>query len=806
MTRSSWVLVLLGLAGISGAAAACGGPDAPHHAAGGGAPEGGSGGFNAGGTYTDPSGYGGVGASSEGGGGNGATAGVLDGGMDAFEEPHPPLCGDEYKRCDQQFSYPVGLDGGVESSVEIRGDFVAGGWDQGVALQKNGSVWSATIPVPYNFEFQYKFVINQSLWVTDPTNPNTVSDGKGGHNSVFAGQSCSWWSCSNDPAPLACDLSVRTCSHTFLYGVHAETTVSVFGDFNSWALPGVPMVSDGTWWTAKVDLPWGADVLYKYVIDGNTYVSDPNNPNQVADGYGGFNSQIKNEHCGWWSCGEPTGGFDWRDAVMYFVFVDRFLDGDSSNNGAPVTGVELPAAYQGGDWAGVLQKINEGYFSDLGINTLWLTVPMDNPEAAGMGSDGHLYSAYHGYWPSDLDHTEERFGTMTELQNLVGAAHDHSMKVVLDYAMNHVHQDAPIVALHSGWFWPLDFTDGNGSHHCVCGDGSCPWDGQYAKRCWFRDYLPDFNFSSTEARKYSVDNAIGWAQQTGADGLRLDAVKHIEDSWLIDLRSRVKAQLEPISKQHFYMVGETYTSDPSLIRSYVNPQTMLDGQFDFPLRAKLASTLLTRQAPLSDLAAFMDVNDAFYGKGVMSTFIGNHDMPRAIHFAQDNALWNDVWSDGKDRAWSGQPTLPTAASAFERLANAFTVLFTSNGIPLVYYGDEVGMPGAGDPDNRRMMQWSGYSAGQQQLLGHLKKLGAIRAGHPALRRGSRTTVAASAETYAYKMSDGQQVVYVVVNRGDLPQDVAGMPSGQLQELLSGVQQTGPTLNVAARSSMILIAK
>src|SRR4029077_12599630 len=150
------------------------------------------------------------------------------------------------------------------------------------------------------------------------------------------------------------------------------------------------------------------------------------------------------------------GDLEWSQAILYFVFVDRFYDGNPANNGAQVAGVAPAANYQGGDYAGVTKKIQDGYFTDLGVNTLWLTVPMDNPEVSGLGTDGKEYSAYHGYWPQNLDQTEERFGSLAELKSLVDAAHGKGLKVILDYAMNHVHASAPVYAQHPDWFWPQD--------------------------------------------------------------------------------------------------------------------------------------------------------------------------------------------------------------------------------------------------------------------------------------------------------------------------------------------------------------
>ncbi len=486
---------------------------------------------------------------------------------------------------------------------------------------------------------------------------------------------------------------------------------------------------------------------------------------------------------------------------MYFAFVDRFSDGYPSNNGSPVAGVSTAGNYQGGDFKGVQNKIESGYFGELGVNAIWLTVPVDNADGSGLGTDGRQYSAYHGYWPKNLDTTEPRFGSVAELKSVVDAAHAKGIRIILDYAMNHVHVEAPVYQQHPDWFWPSDL----GGQSCICGSSACPWDGPTAKRCWFTDYLPDFDFTNAAARKYSVDNVLWWMQQSGADGLRLDAVKHVEDAWLTDLRVRLTTDIEPVTKHHVYLVGETFTGDKTLIKSYVR-ESMLDGQFDFPLRLQVISSLLTRTVPMTELASFLDGNDGYYGaSAVMSTFVGNHDLPRSIHFAQDVPISTNAWYDGKDRAWTNQPGVPSELAAFERMGNAYTLLFATKGVPMLYYGDEVGMAGAGDPDNRRMMQWSGYSSGQQALLAHVKRLGQLRATLPALRQGTRTTLAASTDTLVYRMSTASQTVYVAINRSDSAQQVSNLPASPMIDRLTSAGFTGSTVTVPARSALILTA-
>ena len=361
--------------------------------------------------------------------------------------------------------------------------------------------------------------------------------------------------------------------------------------------------------------------------------------------------------------------------------------------------------------------------------------------------------------------------------------------------MNHVHSDSPVYAQHRDWFWPND--NGRGGN-CVCG-GGCSWDTDRT-RCWFDNFLPDFNFQNADARKFSVDNAVQWAKRIGIDGFRLDAVKHIETSWLTDLRARIDAEVA--FDQPFYMVGETFDGSRDLIKSYVDPHTMLDGQFDFPLRGTLLSTLLRRDGSMSDLGDFLASNQGFYGPGsVMSTFLGNHDVPRAIHLAEDSPQFG-AWDGGKDRAWTNRPSLPQSAHPFERLGVAYTLLFTLPGIPMIYYGDEVGMPGAGDPDNRRFMQWSNYNSNQTGLRDHIAALAALRKTHASMRTGTRTQLGVTQDAMTYKMTSPGDEVIVVLNRGDTDQAAPGLTSGAYVNLLTHESVTFP-LTVPARSSFVL---
>jgi glycosidase len=367
--------------------------------------------------------------------------------------------------------------------------------------------------------------------------------------------------------------------------------------------------------------------------------------------------------------------------------------------------------------------------------------------------------------------------------------------------MVHVHITSPVYVQHPDWFWPAKLPDGS---DCTC--GPCDWNTQ-GHRCWFTNYLPHWNFTNADARDYSVGNVLQWIKDTNIDGLRLDAIKHVDNSWLLQLRQRVTSEIiaKQSPQQRFYMVGETYDfGNREFLRSFVDPKTKLDGQFDFPLRLNLLKAVVMRQSgyDMAALASFMDGNDTFYGPtAVMSTWIGNHDLGRVIHQAEDTPMW-DEYSDGKDRSWVNQPQLPNYRAPYERLANAFAVLMTNKGAPLIYYGDEVGLAGAGDPDNRRVMQFGSLNADQQFLFDRMKVLGQARAAHPAMRRGTRTTVSVSANLWVYKLTTTGDTVYVAVNRADSAQNATGLPSGTMQELVTSTSVTGSTQPIPARQTRI----
>lgn len=603
------------------------------------------------------------------------------------------------------------------------------------------------------------------------------------------------------------------CERTFALPGYADAaSVWLSGDWLGW--PGDPSVGaielarDGAGWSVTLTLEPGR-YLYKFIVDGSTWVADPNNPLTEDDGFGGVNSVYVCEGDPTALCGDPDA-FDWRDAVMYFVMTDRFYDSDGRAD--PVPGATDGDArfgpsgqYEGGDLAGVRAKL--GYLADLGVTALWLSAPFDNRDDAGAAidpaADNHMYSAYHGYWPSPGDisyadpnnpsprpKVESRIGSETDLRNLVDDAHAAGIKVLFDYVMNHVDDRSGLFQAHPDWF---AYAEGGGFR--LCGPENL-WDDPYwGTRCAFTSYLPPLDLYNDTARAWSVADAVWWAKEFDLDGYRLDAIKHVPLSWLTDLRARLQAELPAPAGGRFYMVGETFDYfNRDLLKQFIDPDSMLDGQFDFPFKRVLCESVFDPSGGLDNIAGFLAGNDRYYDaapdrRAIMTTWIGNHDIPRAIHFASWQ-MGNCTEGSHPGNGWNpGAFQQPANREPYERLGLAFAIMMTNPGIPLIYYGDEIGLAGGGDPDNRRMMPWDDAALNEHQkaLRATVRSLARIRADYKVLGRGVRQTIWVDQDVWVYRMTgcgDAMPDVVVAINRADGDR-AAPVPDGAYVDLMTG---------------------
>ncbi|MDO9022575.1 MAG: alpha-amylase family glycosyl hydrolase [Deltaproteobacteria bacterium] len=444
--------------------------------------------------------------------------------------------------------------------------------------------------------------------------------------------------------------------------------------------------------------------------------------------------------------------FEWTDGPMYFVFTDRFRNGNPLNDGR-VGGIAPIADWNGGDFAGITAALREGYFDQLGVRSLWLSPVNANTHNVGRGGDGRGYGGYHGYWPNQPRDTDSHWGSLDELRALNEEAHRHGIRVLYDMVNNQLHREHPYYQMHQrdGWF--------NGDGSCVCGGPMCSWDDRPLD-CWFTNYLPDVNWTNMAVADQMLDDGMWWLNETNADGFRVDAVKHMNFLATSNLRARLNAW--DTGNARPYTVGETFTGGDGydLVRRYIGDNA-LHAQFDFPLYWAIRSSLARNNGSMGDLEAAVQRSERAYGDFPMSPFLGNHDIERFISEAAGQLV-----GDTRELGYNNPPPPPPSDEPYERMAIAFTFTLTQRGVPLIYYGDEVGLPGAADPDNRRPMRFGAdLNPREQRLLAHVRAVGRLRGTHRGLQRGARRSLHTDGDGYVYARGVGAEVAIVALNRG-----------------------------------------
>jgi neopullulanase len=453
--------------------------------------------------------------------------------------------------------------------------------------------------------------------------------------------------------------------------------------------------------------------------------------------------------------------YEWQRGLLYYVFLDRFKDGGDHGLG-PIAGTVNGTDYLGGDLVGAKQVLDDGYFDALGVSAIWLSPVNQNPDASYRGSDGVTnYSGYHGYWPTRGREVEDRLGTTTvpadeALKAFVDAAHEHGIRVLLDVALNHVHEDHEYLDQHPDWFSAAPCP-------CTTDAGACNWDTNPIG-CWFTDYLPDLDYKNQEVVDQSVADLLWWAETYDVDGFRVDAAKHMDHVILRTASLTLKDRYERAGGAHYWTVGETFTGrgGQGLIMNYVAPYE-LDGQFDFPLLYPIRDAI-GHQAGFGTLASEVRASDDAYGdaKHWMSVFMGNHDVGRYATDLAGCPTWalfggcRDVLDEGATDAMTGEEW-----DLVNPLAQSFAFVATQPGVPLLYYGDEIGLAGAGDPDNRRMMRFDDLSLAQSTLLDRFRELGQTRNQLSALHRGERVELWVDDSLYVYARDAGGGDVAIV---------------------------------------------
>ena len=428
---------------------------------------------------------------------------------------------------------------------------------------------------------------------------------------------------------------------------------------------------------------------------------------------------------------------DHQSQILYSLMIDRFNNGNTANDWKINSPEVLDKVdYQGGDLAGITAKINDGFFQDLGVTTIWISPITQNPyDAWGQNVNPDTkFSGYHGYWPIYSTVVDKRFGTEDELREMLSTAHGNEMNVILDYVANHLHINSPVLQEHPDWTTDLILPDGR--------ENIALWDEQRLTT-WFDKHIPTLDREREEVCEPMTDSALHWVKNFDFDGYRHDACKHIPLNYWRMLTHKMKSAMP---ERNMWQIGETYGS-VELIGSYVK-SGMIDSQFDFNLYHNSRDVIVDEGRSMRLIAATVEESEAAYGSHhTMGNITGNHDKPRFISLAGgDMPLWG---IDDKAEGWHREVVVGDMDKGHAGLQLLKAIITTVPGVPCIYQGDEFGVPGANDPDNRDMMTFEGYNDYQMKEYAQTQALLKYRRSSMPMMYGDFRTLYVDDEAWVF---------------------------------------------------------
>jgi glycosidase len=455
------------------------------------------------------------------------------------------------------------------------------------------------------------------------------------------------------------------------------------------------------------------------------------------------------------------------DDVIYFVIPDRFADGDISNNDPEKSkGLfdrRFGRHYHGGDLEGLISKLP--YLKSLGVTAIWTTPVYDNndkPDYKEMYEGLPFTTGYHGYGATDMYAVDEHLGDEAKLLEFVRKAQSMGFKVIQDQVANHTgpyHRWAGDPPTPNWWNGTLAEHRSNNWQKWTAMNPRATYQTQQRNiEGWFIDILPDFNQNDPEVERYLIQNSLWWLERYGFDSIRMDTLPHVPRSFWAKWGGAIKREYPKVN-----ILGELFDGDPALVAYFqagrkghdgIDPQidTLYDFALFYPLRAAFA-----RGESIRGLSQMLARDWLYPNPNVLTTFLGVHDMERFMN---------------------------ERGATVEGLKLAQTFIMTTRGTPLLYYGDEIAMPGGGDPDNRRdfpggfpgdginAFASTGRTRPQNDVWNHLARLGALRRMLEPLRRGRSLDLLDEEQQMAYARVTDREVAVVVFNNDPKPAEVS----------------------------------
>ncbi|MHC4506683.1 MAG: alpha-amylase family glycosyl hydrolase [Planctomycetota bacterium] len=517
----------------------------------------------------------------------------------------------------------------------------------------------------------------------------------------------------------------------------------------------------------------------------------------------------------------------WNNAIVYFLLTDRFENGDPSNDralGRAQDGAVL-RSFQGGDLAGLLGRLEEGYFDALGVDALWMTPFVEQIRGSVDEGTGKTYG-FHGYWTRDWTAVEPALGSADDLRALVDAAHRRGIRVLMDAVINHTGPVTP-----QDPQWPDEWV--RTGPRCVYQSYATTVD------CTLVDNLPDIltdrddpvelpraltekwasegrldqELAELDAffartgyprapRYYIMKWLTDWVRELGFDGYRVDTAKHFEEAIAAELKQEAERAFSDWKAAHpdrvlddlpFYMMGEVYNYELGHGRDFdFGDRTVdffdygYDGLVNFGFKREAAASLDDLFTKYSAALSEGELR----GVSILN-YISSHD--------------------------DGSPHDPDREDPF----GAGTRLLLAPGGAQIYYGDELARPlsvegAAGDANLRSFMNWSDLERGgaTAAILEHWRKLGRFRQAHPAVGAGAHRRLQAEPYIFSRTLETDGLVdrVLVAMDQGEGAKTIpvfGAFPDGaELVDAYSGATGTVTNREIALMtgSGLVLLSE
>ncbi|HHW00249.1 MAG TPA: glycoside hydrolase family 13 protein [Clostridiaceae bacterium] len=434
---------------------------------------------------------------------------------------------------------------------------------------------------------------------------------------------------------------------------------------------------------------------------------------------------------------------DWlKDSIFYQIFPERFCNGDTSNDPFDVAGWGSEPTrdnFMGGDLKGIEKRLD--YLAQLGVNAIYLNPVFESP-------------TNHKYDTVDYFKIDPHFGNLEDLKMLVNKCHLKGIRIILDGVFNHI-------GYYSKEFQDVIKNGDRSNYKSWFYIESFPVDGEKLnfETIGYYKMMPKLRLGNPEVRAYILKVASYWIEEAGIDGWRLDCADEVDYTFWHEFRKVVKS-----IKADCFILAETWRENRDMLRG-----DQMDSVMNYVFRDAVTDFFAKQCISSMEFDSRLNKFLGVYPKTVhfaLFNLIGSHDTPRFLTLCKGNI----------DKM--------KAAAAFQ---------FCFPGIPVIYYGDEIGMEGGNDPECRKAMEWESQKQ-NMELLEWYKKLIQIRNSKPALRSGSFKCNYCSSDNSVYSFFrelEGDRI-YIVINNSDecaniiLPVKESYKDIEYLHDMISGV--------------------